>query len=396
MSVHTIFPDCKYLYVVDDSGDFAPVVKIEQGQFKLRQPVDGRRYGAIGSFIIRKDAIPDFSTEWIALQLDIQRSIGLPYLPPIHMRLMWARDPKSRPKYMTNRKKLKNPYHATSSAQEIEAWVTRALSIIAKCKKAGALKPIPEVIDLHAYIEDWNDYFSREQYLNEYLWLLKTAGRKTMQAYLSAAGSPLLALLAEKLVKIIAELGSREGTVGVLFDNTSDVAGFEISDPLKWALSRSARNIKVLGPVGNIGLKGDVFPLIQASDVIAYFLRRTHDGDEVSQKLYEEYIGGGRRGILRKMRFRRSRKARATRRAVKEFNNDVVVGIAQRYHLAYNNALKRDDKGVFTSVAASPDELITRLDRAKKRANKKLIDGISVSILKEPHGDEFELRLRNP
>jgi len=356
------------VYVVDDSGEFFSPLEGYNGQVRIRLPTS--RWAALGAVRFSQSSIHEFVHDWTRLQAEIQHELRLPYLPAIHMRLMWGKDPARRPLCYKGKKKCKtrNPYRDSSAERTFE-WTIKALKILNKYRKSSALLIRALAIDVHEFANSFED-----STIDEMNFLLKAVGKKTAMPLLRVLHNPYLVLLSDVLADI--QVYENHKKIAVVVDNTSDIIGFEIDEKLIEEQTKKGANLTFIGRVEALGFDANQFPLLQASDVVAFFYRRMFEGDSLSRNLANSYLG------LRPPKVTRRLSLPWNRKSIKKYNTQIIAQLVLRYQHAYRIAGKQNRAKKLLSLIIPPDKFAERVKEAF--SEKKPLATLQVSILKEP------------
>lgn len=379
---------------MDDSGESGPIAYVEHQKLKVRKIRNPKkqefRYLSVGTIIFNEIIYAEFTTDWLNLQLDIQKTLRLPHLPPIHMRLMWGKNPHKRPEYTTKQRKMKNPYYGVDSNIILD-WIIRAYEILENYNIRGHLVYAPYAEDVYEFIYYWENIIDHPIIQGDYEILMRTSP-KYLKEYLNIASSPLLDILIKRVTTINRYINRMKGTIGLIIDDTHDKSGFSLSPGLLEQLADGRRQqIKVLGTPRNIGLKADYLPMLQAADLVGYFYRRALF-DQFAKDIIEKYIRKPTKvGETTVIRGRRNNVAKELRR----HNQKIAIGLYQRYLFAYEHITRANPSSKFAQLLIEPDGFLDRANRAIDSVPYlATIDNIIISPLHTPTSSEYDVSIR--
>ena len=356
-----------FLVAIDESGPYERLVSHKD--FSIHYPPESDPYFVLGIVVLRSSQRARFNKDWNDITAQIAEELGLDYLPPVHLRLMWG---DRKPYWLDKRRGIENPYKWADRVQ-VKGWIEKAFKVIDKYQREGSLRWFTYHEDVRPIAVQWEQYFKYGDFKKEFEYLKHHVGAKPIRHYLAAVSSPLIHGLSKSIVFLTNSIPSayREvPRVGVLFDNTQDLVGFETTKALQYFLNRSDEvNYTVLGRLEDAGVKYEQFPLMQASDLVGFFFRKRLNKDPIAAYFIEKY------GSFVPRAWRKRR----TKEVVKLNPQEAeLLSFILRYELGYKRATEESKK--FEDLVADPSEFIARIKRKPVR--------VGVSILKEPFGEE--------
>ena len=356
-----------FLVAIDESGPYERLVNHKN--FSVHYPPSNDPYFVLGIVALRSSQRTQFDKDWNDITAQIAEALKLDYLPPIHLRLMWG---DRKPYWLNKQRGLENPYK-WAEREQVKEWVEKAFKVVDKYQREGSLRWFTYHDNVTAIAAQWERYFEHGTFKKEFEYLKSQVGAKPIRHYLAAVSSPLIHGLSKSMVFLTQSIPysfSEVPMVGVLFDNTQDLVGFETTKALQYFLNRSREvNYVVLGRLEDAGVAYEQFPLMQASDLVGFFFRKRLNKDPVAAYFMEKYGNF----VPRAWRKRRTKKVIKLNPQEAE-----LLSFILRYELGYERATEESEK--FKELAVSPGEFIARIKKKPFR--------VGVSILKKPFGEE--------
>lgn len=361
------------VYAIDDSGELFSPLDLDGNRIRVQRP--NNQWATLGAVKLSKSVVHAFVHDWVQLQSQIQRELELPYLPAIHMRLMWGKDPKRRPLCYKGKGtcKTENPYRRASADTTLK-WVKEALSILKQYKKARALEIKPLAVDVFAFAENIEEWI-----VEEMNFVLRHVGKRTAMPFFKVLHNPYLGALSDLLAKI--RISEKYGRTAIVVDNTTDVVGFDIDDRLIEGEVEHPSNMTFIGRVEELGFDANQFPLLQASDVVAFFARRIYEGDPFSRDLAHSYLGLVPPRVKRHLRSAWSRR-KIKDYKIKDYNLKLLTSLIIRYQHAHAISNNTPQAKKLYALIASPEEFAQRVRAIM--SEKKPIATYQISVLKTP------------
>lgn len=269
---------------IDDSGD--PRRLIDWGGNFIEAPLP---FVGLAAVVIRDDLILELESRWAHLQTGIQKKLGTPYLPPIHLRLMWG---KSLPNHL-RQPKAPNPYLYANFAQ-IRAWLREARTILLSlAERPQGLTVYADFMERKAFAENMSHYYRDPKFAAEHEFLKrhKTNGQSGIlfNKYHNIGSNPLLRQFIDILWRINTDLNEKANGAGVhiVVDRFSGAHSIDAQIVLS-----SAQTLSELSRIRQIShATAPPSPLSQAADLYAFSYNRMvllHHGHIAPDPYFEE------------------------------------------------------------------------------------------------------------
>lgn len=270
----------RYVVAVDDTGNNAPLLQRDLSPAKPQQ----QHISGIGALILREDQVDSFENEWHDMRCRLQQDLGLSMPPPIHLRLMYGRN---LPKHV--RGGQPNPYYidATTDAgrREIERRfpliierLDEAAELFAKyTRRHKAAGHIALISTRQVLVDRMHQAYSQPAARAD-LKRLRSENPRAFREFFHALTTPLLPRIASLWLTVneAMEILKAE-SARFRFDRFTGTE--HLSTTAAHDIMRNIGGLQKLEP-NALCIDYDSDALLQAADLLLYFLQRDTGGSE--------------------------------------------------------------------------------------------------------------------